>query len=127
MPGSFRASIRSDLELSDNGTMQNRAAPILDDGERRRVAAMMLASARGVAVDGRAVPRSPRRDARPDTARRGPTRWQECRGSRLARSLAPLLLRLPETLGFRAAFCTAVAAWSTALVLFLGSFGVVRW
>ncbi len=99
--------------------MQGTSARVLDESERRLVAATMLAAARG-------APESPEREARRDARRRAPVRRRERRPT-LPRDLAPFLLLLPEKLGFRAAFCAAVAAWGAALVLSLGCFEVVRW
>ncbi|CAA9254470.1 MAG: hypothetical protein AVDCRST_MAG08-2280 [uncultured Acetobacteraceae bacterium] len=99
--------------------MQKTVTRTLDDGERRRMAAMML-GARGGA------PSSPRREGKREVGRSASVRHRSRRLT-LPRQLVPLLLELPGKLGFRGAFCAAVAAWGTALVLSLGCFEVVRW
>ena len=107
--------------------MQQGSARTLDEGERRRMAAMMLASARGGSPGGRSSQYSPPRQGyRGETRSRVRVRRRQPRTD-LARRLVPLLLELPGRLGFRRAFCAAVAAWSIALVFSLGCFEVVRW
>ena len=44
-----------------------------------------------------------------------------------ARRLAPLILEMPERMGFPAAFSAAAAVWAVALVFCLGAFGLVAW
>lgn len=108
--------------------MERSLTRTLDESERRRIAARMLASVPG----GPAVPHgAPVSSSRPrrnggaairvglETVRRRKRRV------RPARLLVPLLLELPAKLGFPAAFCAAAAAWSAAVVLALGCFGVV--
>ena len=102
--------------------MQNKTFRTLDDGERRRVVAMMLATAKGAPADARSTRRGPGREVgRPGSAR------PRSRRPELAHRLVPFLLELPRRLGFRTAFCAAVAAWGIGLVVFLGCLEVVRW
>ncbi len=106
--------------------MQRGSARTLDESERRRVGAMMVASAQGSLPGGRATPSSSRHGGNREARGRDQARRRKGRAD-LGRHLVPLLLELPGKVGFRTAFCAAVAAWSLALVLSLGCFEVVRW
>ena len=44
-----------------------------------------------------------------------------------ARRLVPLILEMPERMGFPAAFSAAAAVWTGALVFCLDAFGLVAW
>ena len=99
--------------------MQEIAVRALDENERRRVGAMMLAAAQG-------APASSSRDKRRNAGRRAPVRHRE-RGHALLSRLVPLLLEMPGRLNFKTAFCVAAAAWGAVLVIFLGYLEVLPW
>ncbi len=102
--------------------MERAPGRTLEEDERRKMAARMLAVAAGrPPTDGRPLARPRRREGRKAPLGREPAR----RLRRGARWLEGLLLDLREWLGFRAALCAAAAAWSLALVLVLGSLGAV--
>ena len=44
-----------------------------------------------------------------------------------ARRLVPLILEMPERMGFPVAFSAAAAVWTGALVFCLDAFGLVAW
>lgn len=89
---------------------------------------MMVASAQGAHAGGRVSKPSSQQHGNRQAARHHvAARHRKSRPTAVAQHLVPLLLELPGKLGFRTAFCTAVAVWGTALVLFLGSLEVVRW
>ncbi len=100
----------------------------MGEDERRKMAAMMLASARGGLSNGQAAPSYSRQGGRREGRNRHvPVRPREHRAADLACRLLPLLLEAPGMLGFRTAFWAAVAAWGVVLVLSLGCLEVVRW
>ncbi len=87
---------------------------------------MLEASTRGSSPGGRAA-LSPSRQGATRGSKGRADEWRRPRHTAMERHLVPLLLELPGKMGFRRAFCVAVAAWSVALVLSLGCFEVLRW
>ncbi len=107
--------------------MEQGRTRTLGEGERREMSARMLASvAGGPSWEGHAAPSRPRQGGR-ERARNGrdAVLRRNRRTGRARRLLVPLLFELPARVSFPTAFCVATAAWSTALVLALGCFGVV--
>ena len=100
----------------------------LDDGERRKIAARMLAVTARRPMPEEGPPANRRRRRQGDGQAKlggGAVRLLQGRGAPQARRLERLLLDPLERLRFPAVFCAAAAAWGVALALVLGCLGVV--
>jgi hypothetical protein len=92
----------------------------LNDAERRRMGAKILADARNRAAEpgaGRSACHRGRRQGRGLLPGWAP-------GPSLARHVVPSVLDMPGRIGFPAAFSAAAGQWAAALVLCLAAFGL---
>lgn len=98
----------------------------MEDGERRRMAAMMLNGAGSSSSARYTAPQPSPGDGKRASERHRSTRRRRCCPS-LADQLVPVLLEAPGKVPFRTAFCAALTAWGAALVLALGCFDISLW
>ena len=101
----------------------------MNESERRRIAARMLAVASGGLTPEEGSPEPYRHRRRQNSGKaepcRGPARPIRRHGARQARRLERPLLDLLEKLGSPTAFCAAAAVWGIAVALTLGCLGAV--
>ena len=106
--------------------MQDRAVRTLSDAERRRMAAVMLAAAQRTSAGPHGARGALGHCGGPDRGHSAPRPRRESHQDR-ARRVVPVLAEWLGSLGFRAAFLSALAAWSIAAALLLSRFEVVQW